>query len=347
MSKFPFRYWEFFWYLCVAIIGGVGNFIVLFVIIKSKKLKSSSPFNILIFALALTDLMASLIGLPNYILSTDAFEHPTGANGDLLCKLFTGYFWTFWLLELSVILLVLISLERRAVVLNPFLTFYETSFKKTVALIIGSIFFTFLISTPNIVGVVYDKNNARGGNFCRYKYTYYESLGIYGAIFLLDTIIPSGIILRCFYDIKNTLKKSDISITPKITSYESLKTSEKKNNPKIKTAETLQLVVLAFFVCIIPNQILYVMSFAKVKEITWNSQIYQIAVLLRFSNSCINPILYSFHSVNFRQNARIAFNSWMKRNQQINFYTRESFITKYRSQSINSNVDSIESNPII
>ena len=352
MSNFPFRYWEFFWYLCVAIIGGIGNLIVLVVIVKNKKMKRSSPFNMYIFALGLTDWFASLIGLPNYILSTDIFKHPVGVNGDVICKLFTGYFWTFWLLEMSVILLVLISIERRNAVLNPFSTLEESSLKKTLAVIFGAILISFIISVPNIVGVIYDMKNARGGNFCRYKFTYFESSCIYGVIFVTDTIIPFGIIIRCFYDIKTKLKKTDDLIKPALISKEDSNSYKKDKgkvyNPKIKTTETLQLVVIAFFICIIPNQVLYVLSFANIKGVTWNSEIYQIAVLLRFSNSCINPILYSFYSSNFRQNFYTVFKTFQGREQPKNVFPGgDLFAIKHRSQSLDSNIESSEIKTVI
>lgn len=76
---------------------------------------------------------------------------------------------------------------------------------------------------------------------------------------------------------------------------------------KLKSIATMRLVVVAFFLCILPNHVLYLASLAGVGGLGWNTEISQVGVLIRFTNSCINPLLYSFMSQKFRKNFKNTF----------------------------------------
>ena len=69
-----------------------------------------------------------------------------------------------------------------------------------------------------------------------------------------------------------------------------------------------KIVILVFIVCIVPNKVLYcVFHFVKIHALRWNSVPFQIGMLLRFTNSCINPFLYNFLSKEFRHHFKDVF----------------------------------------
>ena len=74
MVEFPFRVWELLWYLCIFLVGTIGNSLVIIVIIRSKKIDGGALINILVLTLAVVDMIISIIGLPIYILQTDLFD---------------------------------------------------------------------------------------------------------------------------------------------------------------------------------------------------------------------------------------------------------------------------------
>ena len=49
-------------------------------------------------------------------------------------------------------------------------------------------------------------------------------------------------------------------------------------------------VTLVFIACIMLNNVLYcIFKVVKIQALRWNSGTYQVGILLRFTNSCINP----------------------------------------------------------
>ena len=316
-SAFPFRWWEFVWYLLIFFIGAIGNLLVILVIMLNKKINTTSPFNILVMLLAVADFLASVAGLPIYYLSTDAFEHPpAGKGGDYLCKFFTGYFLPFFLLDVSVFALMLIALGRRKVITKPLSVLddeEELTIKKMLPITLA-ILISLALGLPTVFGLEYTPSKPMVGNHCTYRYTFIQSIVIYCVVFSIDTIIPVAILVTCFRQISQSFKKTSTLLTNS--------TSNKPNigndaifKQKQKSIATMQLVVVAFFMCILPNHILYLMSLGGVEGLAWNTEISQVGVLIRFTNCCINPLLYSFMSQKFRKNFKNTFPACLKRRQ--------------------------------
>ena len=309
-ATFPIRTWQLFWYICIFIVGVSGNSIVLIVISRSKDLLRSSSFNIFLFSLAVTDLLISAIGVPSYILSTHIFDHPTGSNGDVMCKLVTGYLCPFWFLTISVCLLVVICLERRRVILDPLSTMNERPLIMNSLIVFFCVVYSLIVEIPTIVGLEYAQYNNTVGQFCKYNYNAVTGRVLYVVVFSAEYLIPLLIFLISFKQVRDYLRKTEKDMNPFITAYKEEKTRVRKTALKRKSAsiETMKLVVIAFFVCITPNDALYMLfQFAGISSLTWNSTIYQVCLLLRFSNSCVNPILYGFHSKRFRKHFRQVF----------------------------------------
>ena len=305
-SAFPFRWWEFLWYILIFVVGIIGNVLVIAVIFLNKKVETTSTFNILILVLATTDLLVSMVGLPIYILSTDMFHHPSGAHGDFLCMFFTGYFLPFFLLDISVFILVLIAVGRRRAIINPLSVFHDESKMRQILPILASTVLALGLGLPTVFGLKYTPSNPMVGNHCTYKYTYIQSIIIYCIVFVIDTIIPIVVLIICFQQIKQSFQ----STNKFLINGQRLQNNKKYDviiNKKRKSIATMKYVVVAFFMCILPNHVLYLLSLAGVRGLEWNTVICQIGVLIRFTNSCINPILYSFKSERFRKNFQYTF----------------------------------------
>ena len=277
---------------------------MMMVILLNKKIQITS-FNVIIFSLAVTDFMASIIGLPNYILSTSIFNHPVGRQGDWLCRMFTGYVWPFFFLDVSVFLLTYIALERRKSILDPLSIDPDKPIKPILVTILLLVFAAFLLGLPTIYGIVYDIENNMVGNFCKYRYSFVQSLFIYVAVFILDTIIPVVILVLSYHQITSSLKKTSILLKTSIE-YDCQRSNLKKTSAilgsKCKTIQTLKMVNFAFFACIVPNHLLYLLSLAGVSGLHWNTVISQVGVLIRLSNSFVNPFIYSIYSTQFKKN---------------------------------------------
>ena len=304
----------------------IGNGVVMVVILLNKNIEKTSSFNLLIFSLAATDFMVSFVGLPNYLLSSRFFPHPVGRQGDWMCKLFTGYFCPFFLLDLSAFLLVHIALERRRAILHPLTLLHYKPLPQKLLMIFMLFIIALLLGLPTVYGMSYDKENNMVGNFCKYNYSETESIYIYFVVFILDTVIPAAIMVYCYYQINSCLKQNNALLKSSSGSWGQ---NKRILGSKYKTMRTLTIVTIVFFVCIVPNHLLYILSLTGVKGLRWNSAISQVGVLIRFSNSCINPVIYSLKSQEFNRHLFSVFGEICKSKKQIRYQ-------KYSKLSINA-----------
>ncbi|XP_047135167.1 cysteinyl leukotriene receptor 1 [Hydra vulgaris] len=295
-NSFPLRYWELTWYSMIAVLGIIGNGVVMIVILLSKNIDRKSSFHIAIFSLALADFMVSLLSLPIYYISTSRFQkyHPQNISGDLMCIFITGYFLPYWFLSASVFLLVFISIERRnAILYQKSLLFQQKSTKFKIAIMVFIFFLAFIKEILGAICLKYDPKNNEFGNFCGYsskkKYT-----GIIRKLLhvISDTAIPVVIVSYCFYQISISLEKIGVFLgkSMKVNKVDII------NIRKVKTIKTIKIIAVAFCICILPNRILLVVSSFKTEMMKWNDQIFQVFVLLRFSNSFVNPLIFCFQS---------------------------------------------------
>ncbi|XP_065642017.1 C-C chemokine receptor type 8 isoform X2 [Hydra vulgaris] len=277
------------------------------VIILSKNINRTSLFHIAIFSIALADFMVSLFSLPTYIMSTDIFQnyHPQNISGDLMCIFITGYSLPYWFIDASVYLLVFISIERwNAIMYQKFLLFQLNSTKSKIATMV-LIFFLALITESLCAGfLVYDPNNKQFGNFCKYFLDKTpKKITLTLVIFILDTAIPVVIVWYCFYRISLFLKTTEIFFgkSMKVNKIDILQIR------KVKTIKTIKILAVAFCICILPNRILLVLSSLNEENVKWNNWISQVFVLMRLSNSFINPLIFCFQSKQFRKNLSMVF----------------------------------------
>ena len=103
-----------FFYFAILVCSTLGNSLVSFTIISSKKMRTSSNF--LILNLSICDLVTPLISIPfDFILEENGYLWPYGA---VMCK----FLWPFATLTTtsSSLTLAAISLDRYKIIMHPF-----------------------------------------------------------------------------------------------------------------------------------------------------------------------------------------------------------------------------------
>nr|XP_002122270.1 type-1 angiotensin II receptor A [Ciona intestinalis] len=113
---------------------------------------------------------------------------------------------------------------------------------------------------------------------------------------MIGFIVPMIVISICYARIVVTVKKKVIS----------------KKVRKDRVAKLAALVVLAFFFCWLPMQIMQLFSalggWWKIKAFNFDKNlfhaVYPFMIALAYSNSCINPIVYAFTTTNFQENIK-------------------------------------------
>uniref|UniRef100_H2YAS5 G-protein coupled receptors family 1 profile domain-containing protein n=1 Tax=Ciona savignyi TaxID=51511 RepID=H2YAS5_CIOSA len=113
---------------------------------------------------------------------------------------------------------------------------------------------------------------------------------------MLGFVVPMIVISVCYAKIVITVKKKVIG----------------KRVRKDRVAKLAALVVLAFFFCWLPMQIMKLFSalggWWKLRVFEFDEDLYNTVypfmVALAYSNSCINPVVYAFTTTNFQENIK-------------------------------------------
>ena len=325
-TTFPLRYWELVWYSLILVIGALGNLLVCLAFFKSSKVFRSTPFNIYLCSLAFTDLCVALTALPQYLLSTPIFNHPHGEWGDFMCRTITGDFLSFYISTVSGYSLIVICLERlHALHAFPRAVPDQSSRqKKRVWLSIGATWLIpFLIDGPRAIYLLKYKREQKPviGNYCTFVWGGEPTVPakVYGGIILLcHGLIPLVIFLYSFYAIRKCLVREEKRMLGPVGGntfndgyryFNCWKIVQRRH----KTAKILMMATAAFVVFCIPNHAMFFvinyLGHTKHAKLTWNSVAYQIGILMRFTQSCINPFLYAWQSKEFRKHSKMALKS--------------------------------------
>ncbi|XP_046855190.1 galanin receptor type 1-like [Xenia sp. Carnegie-2017] len=358
MTGFDLRAWELVCYTFIFIFGVVGNFIVILVIRKSRRLPKHRfrhvPFNVYLMNLAIVDLALCAICLPVYIMGTSSFPHPTGVNGDVLCKLVTGNLPQFWLAGVSIYILVIISFERHYSITRPFQSRMRVATWKTYVYIGIAWFFGFLREIPVLVGIRYTAINATIGTSCYYWPSKTTNIFVFSILFLTQYVFPSIVFLVNFSRTTKHIRRLDKTLKLGIQDErERIKTVKGKK----RSIRIVLIVLLVFLLFWTPNNIMYfLLQIGKNSDVVWSSDVYQMGIILGFSSSSMNPIIYAFQSKEFRKNCANVFRQFIhfdkdRRKQtdkrRMNFKVIEKkankrrfqeFVTSFETE-INSDVD--------
>ena len=284
--------WQVACFSLISILGLIGNLIVFAVMLAGGKELRSVPFNVYIVALAAVDLSLAIVGIPIYVSSKSSFRHPSGAGGDLLCKLVTGNLIPFWFAGSSVYILVLISFERYYKIRYPFRALTRTTSSRTVIAILGALLLGLAVQSPVLAGVEYSEKNATIGNHCTYKWK--DSLTtflIYTSTLTFQYLIPAGIFVLNYIRIRKCLLNLD-DILKRQAGEQLAKQNRAIMRQKRITIRTVFVVVVAFFICWTPNTVMFfVFQYAGVSSLAANSDIFEVSVVLAFSSAWVYAVL--------------------------------------------------------
>ena len=311
--------WQLVWSVFILLLGIFGNIVVCLVIGKSEEAFRTSPFNKCILSLATADLLLVVFAIPVYLMVHSDFRHPSGVLGNVFCKLLTGYFIPFWIAGVSVFLLMIISLERLRAVSQPLVAMTDPSSRKINIAIAGAWIGAFILQIPTIIGRRYNPNNPSDGNYCEYRWNNkIVSHIIYGCYMTIQYLIPLITLFATFIRIWQVLSKSSLgkksnstSLTPEDMpthasfAYTELNNYKIANERRHRSVLLCLTVVIAFCICWTPNNIMFFLyQYESVSATEWNSVAFEISLLLCFTNSCINPILYAFQAKEFRNRSK-------------------------------------------
>ncbi len=275
----------------IAIVGVLGNSLVVFVIVRHKKMQR--VINLLLLNLALADLLFLMICPP---FTAYRLAH-SWIFGDILCKMM------HYLLNVTVYItaytLILISVVRyMAIVYHE--QMFHIGTKTNVGLTCIVTWWIMLVLNIPII----QSHGVRLINSSTYVcriYNEYTGKSLYSTFFAFTYVLPLTLI-----GVLNFLTHRHITNQKDMKLVNIIKSKENKN----KASRMLIIVVVIYTICWLPIHIDLLLFYFK-PTLFESSDLYMTVSflwnILAYSNSCLNPFIYNFTSKEFRDNFRKTF----------------------------------------
>ncbi|ESO88161.1 hypothetical protein LOTGIDRAFT_126576 [Lottia gigantea] len=285
------------------IVGSIGNFLVCFVVWRSKHMQTVT--NLFIVNLAVADFLVVVICLPPTVLQEIT---ETWFFGELMCKI--AIFLQTMSVCCSVLTLCAISVERYYAICDPLKA--RISFRKVIVTIIAIWIASALVSLPNILYMYLATSYPDIPEYLTYCQMAWsnETDMIYKSFLVIGLYLLPILVIGIFYSIiSRHLWRSgpypvlNFSLSWKTSSF--CKThpnhAETQLISRRKVAKMLIAIVILFVVCYLPVHTLFLLrSTGLLHQLDMNSPIipllYLVAHWLCYFNSAINPVIYNFMS---------------------------------------------------
>ena len=289
--------WRFIIQLILAIIGILGNSIVIHVYRRTREMKHNTT-NTFIAALAAADLVTSISIIPHPGLS----RVPQNAIGSFYCKVvFTSNI--MWISSTaSVITLTMLPVERYVAVAFP--TRYKLlqfSAKKTRLIILAIWVFAFVLNT-----FVYYETFVVNEQCVHVLPSIRFQMFLGCAVFIVEYLVPMIIMLAVNVRTIQLLNIQARSFTAGgVGGVENTVRSRPALSlvrARRRVVNMLFIVIVTFIVCWSPDQFAFLaFNLGWVPFEYAFGPLYRAFVVMAFANSCVNPIIYTLMNRNFRQ----------------------------------------------
>ncbi|XP_071492704.1 galanin receptor 2a-like [Diadema antillarum] len=280
------------WWLIIqlifAIVGIIGNFIVLLVLSQGRRHRCST--DTLIAGLAAADLITSVFIIPHSPINT----LPDSILGQIFCRVIHSSVPMWTSISASVFTLTVITIERLVAIRHPFL--YQRLFtaeRSVVALVLVWVL-SFIVNTFPLYVTFID------GGTCVVHFptqALQKTVGI--TLFLLKFVVPVTVMMLAHVLTIRSLKIRKQNLT---SGKEQEKHALKMLTARRRATKLLFTIIITFIICWTPDQVSFLAL--NVDLVHFNhlySPLYRILVVLAFANSCVNPIIYASRSPNFRR----------------------------------------------
>lgn len=267
---------SFIYYIFVSVFGLIANTLILYVILRFRKMWT--PTNIYVFSLALGDIfhMLCLLLFASEIAST------YWPLGQFMCRLF----WTLIALApfTNVYFLTIMSID--IFIQQYFPKFLKNRLGPKVAVVISIIVWIVCVLLGIPLFIFADLNETYNCQSIWPEPFAFWNLTFISYRLALDFVFP--VLLICIFLILTGVR---------FRNHEATKSSSRAIKENIILISVLTLVYFVFWV---PTHVLEMMS-ATVGDLEINEGSYYIISLIPYLKSCVYPVLYGFLSKNFEE----------------------------------------------
>ena len=280
-------------YIAIGTLGITANVAVVYVILRSKRMRRHIP-NWFLINQSVADFWSAIFIIGSVF--KNANLELSGSTGDFICRVWLGGMPLWIGFVASLYNLVTLSLERYFEIVHPIrhkILFTKCMASLALVLIwVWSFVWNIIIFIPS-AGLV--------GETCyvQYFYTSPSAKTFLGVLnFSLKMIIPITVFMFCYISMAKSLRSK---VGPSAITYSKTFTRFRRNIFKT-LIYAITIHVLSWTV----NQLLY-LSYLLGYALNFTSVLYNVAVALVYVSTCSNPIIYLLKYERFRAAAKEAF----------------------------------------
>ncbi|XP_018425577.1 PREDICTED: relaxin-3 receptor 2-like [Nanorana parkeri] len=275
-------------YSLVCTVGLLGNFFVMY-LIRAKRVSGLTAIDIFVFCLALSDFQFAFT-LPFW--AGDAIMDFSWRFGHPMCKIVLTM--TVLSVYYNVFLLTAMAVTRYWLVASA-LSLTCTVSTTAAKWISFALWLLALAATvPTIIFA--STKQILGDELCLLKFPEKKWLAIYHVQrFIMAFVIPLIVISTSYISLLNFLRQHRVNAN--------------NQHRQSKITNSIQLVIIVFFVCWFPNHAgIFWGILMKFEVVHWSdayyyfhTYVYPITICLAHSNSCLNPVIYCLMRKEFRK----------------------------------------------
>lgn len=287
-------------YPTIAIVGMIGNGLVLFVFYKTSSLASKLS-SVFVIHQSLVDSLASFFLLISSFMewyfenSTMLYEFPNGLK-EFYCKLIAGKLFVWIAFLVSIYNLVFLSVERYVSICNPLWhkQYINKKKLKLFILILWCVCISYAFTFQSITSRFMFK---RCLIFSKFDSKLAKSLvGIMNIsiFFFFPLIILSFSYGKMLFIFKRKVSPDEGKIKDMEIKY---------NRIRKNTLKTFALVSIAFVLCYVWSQCFFLLQNLGF-DFSFDLPFYQFSVIASFLNCCVNPFIYLIKYEQFKKAIR-------------------------------------------
>lgn len=286
-------------YFIIALLGILGNGIIVFALVKVKYLKSFT--NVLVTNQSAIDLVSSIMFFALYVLPRPTL--PTGSNAfDLfLCKFWLSEYplWAFSVS--STVNLVCLTFDRYFAVIHPVIYRNKFTIGKGKVLCI----LPWIIGILHEVPWMYVHKVTPDSSSCEPMWPHGGAQKIFGVIvfinhYLIPLVIMVYVYTRIILRLKRELRPPSTPTSPATQPAEKPKKRHFATVASRSVLKTMIIVSMSYLICWGPNEIIY-LYFNCGNDVDFTSFIVTVTVICVLCNMWLNPIIYALNYKELRR----------------------------------------------
>ncbi|XP_071494774.1 cholecystokinin receptor type A-like [Diadema antillarum] len=299
--------WRLILQMFTAMLGIVGNSLVIIVLFTRRQLSRST--DILIGALAAADLLASIFMIPLPLPTTV----PSSVLGQMYCKVVYTSMFLWVSFDASIFTLTTIAVERYIAVAYPFHFKYLVTRSRVIVVIVANWVLGFMITS-------FEFKVANVDNFTNHCSSAFPSKTVQMLIgtilFLLQFVSPALLSLTMQAMTAHSLYRQSRVFRKEGNHEGGSNPSARHLAARKRVLQMLFIVVLVFIVCWGPLQCAFFFyNLGLLPDSYLYSPLDNGLVVLSFLNSCANPIIYTVRYPEFRAAIRELFSAKKGKNR--------------------------------